>query len=507
MDTTRMKITQFRIACKPAVPYLAHSVYGLIPVERPGIKTMAVDRYRRLYYDPKYVESISTNTGVFTVLHEMLHVELGHCELAQKYLPPRPTPRQLYLWNMAADMVVNQLLAHWLPFAPPGVVNYRDYGFPAKQSVVQYYEMLLARDEQEKDEPEDEENDDDEEQDAGEDGGDDGEEERDEQGDSGAGESDDESGDDDSTAESGGEGDDDSEGDDHGESGADGDGDGDDAGAGSGDDGEEDREAGGGGGGDEDEAEGQADGARDGDGGSGADGFPRSYELPPDPAYADREYACEKELEAAILEQEASFPGTVPAELKDAVDLKLRPQADPFDVLKGLVAKAIAAPGGLIDFTLRRPSRRQFDPTGPRRYAIKKEMPDVVVLLDTSGSMQLRRESELKAKALGVIAKAVSKMRSVKVYCGDTDLHNRQIVQSIGKMRIEGGGGTDMGRLIERIEREDRPAAIIVVTDTETGWCEKKPRAKVVIAAVKDSTARYPVPSWAKFVDVSKGGR
>jgi len=495
MDTPRMKITQFRIACKPAVPYLMHSVYGLIPVERPGIKTMAVDRYRRLYYDPKYVEAISTDTGVFTVLHEVVHVELNHCELAQKYLPPKPTQRQLFLWNVAADMVVNQLLAHWLPFAPAGVVNYRDYGFPAKQSVVQYYEMLLARDQQQKDEEPEDEEDDDEDSDGS--GG--GEEERDEQGDRGAGESGDDQ-DDEGGGDGGGEEDEDeggSEGDDVGGAGEGSD-DGEGGAAGSEGDGGE---------GEDGDADAGGDGGSDpGTGGSGADGFARDWELPPDPAHADREYACEKELEAAIIEQEASCPGSVPQELKDAVDLKLRPQADPFDVLKGLVAKAIAAPGGLIDFTLRRPSRRQVDPTGPRRWAIKREMPDVVVLLDTSGSMQLRRESELKAKALGVIAKAVSKMRRVKVICGDTDLHNRQFVQAIGRMKIEGGGGTDMGHLIEKIEREDRPAAIIVVTDCETGWCEKKPRAKVVVAAVKQSYQRYPVPAWAKLVDVTKGG-
>ena len=94
MDATRAKVTQFRIACKPVVPYLMHSIYGLIPIPKPGCKTMQVDQYGRLYYDPAFVESISVETGVFTILHEVLHVILNHCETARKYLPPHPTQRQ-----------------------------------------------------------------------------------------------------------------------------------------------------------------------------------------------------------------------------------------------------------------------------------------------------------------------------------------------------------------------------------------------------------------------------
>jgi hypothetical protein len=41
------------------------------------------------------------------------------------------------------------------------------------------------------------------------------------------------------------------------------------------------------------------------------------------------------------------------------------------------------------------------------------------------------------------------------------------------------------------------------VTDLETAWCDK-PRAKVVIAGVKAPCDYYPVPAWAKFVDLTK---
>jgi predicted metal-dependent peptidase len=506
MDAMRKKLAQLRVACQKAVPYMAHQVYGLVAVERPGIGTMAVDKYGRLYYDPKFVGEITEECGVFALLHETLHVVLDHCGLAAKHLGPQPTARQLEAWNIAADIVINGILNHWMPHAPDGVMTAERFGFPPKLSAIQYYDLLMQEQEQgepdsssgeeEDDDTSSKESDDGEEEDGDSDGGRDRGSEPEAQGDRGGSEPDDAEGSEGGAADVRGgagerapdpgqdrEGDGDGEdrGDRHGEAGESGEGDGDHDG-------------------------GDEEGGDDAPGGSCADGQPRSYELPPDPAYADREYAAAQELEEAIAEQEAKAPGSVPGELKSAVEVRLRPQPDPFDSLRGAVARAVATPLGAPDYTLRRMSRRQGDPTGPRLRGIKKETPNCVVLLDTSGSMQLHGQSELKLRALAVIAKAVARLRSVKVICGDTDLHSRQVVNAVGRMKIEGGGGTDMGRLVEQIDKEDRPDAIIVVTDCETGWCPSKPRARVVVAAVKNSTGRYPVPSWARLVDLTKGG-
>jgi predicted metal-dependent peptidase len=244
----------------------------------------------------------------------------------------------------------------------------------------------------------------------------------------------------------------------------------------------------------------------EGAGGSGADGQPRSYELPPDSAYRDREYAMASELLDAIEEQEASAPGSVPGEIAAACGMKMRPTTvDPWEQLPKVLGRATSSPRGAPDFTLRRFSRRQ-QKDGPRLRGIVKKLPDCVVLLDTSGSMQLHRESELKVKALGVIAKGLKRLRSVTVRCGDCDLKNKQIVGALGHMKIEGGGGTDMGMLVEQIDKEDRPTCIVVITDLETGWCDRKPRATVVIVGVKKQSAMYPVPEWASYVDCSKEG-
>jgi predicted metal-dependent peptidase len=499
-DETRMKVAKFRTSCKAVVPYLTQTIYGLIPVRAPGCKTMAIDQYGRLYYDPAYVNSVTPETGRWTILHETLHVVLGHARIAKKYLGPNPTPALCEAWNWACDIVVNELLDAWGQDAPTGIITYQRLGFPPKLSAPEYFRMLLAQQQQDEDEQDEDTPD-------MEPGDDDSTSEEDDSDDQQQGD-----GDRDGDSESDEPGDEESE--DDAESGADSDS----------EDGKEDASSGGEADGDEEDGEADGEGGEGGDGeesgdqsgdggdaepvegagGSGADGQPRSYELPPDAGHADREYSMVSELEKAIEEQEARAPGSVPGELKAAVEFKLRPQPDPFDVLRAAVARAVATPLGSPDYTFRRLSRRQGDPNGPRLRGIKKEMPNVVVLLDTSGSMGWGYDHDLTTRALDCIAKGVRRLHSVRVICGDAALHNDQIVRSVGRMRVEGGGGTDMGRLVEQIDREERPDAILVVTDLETGWCDRKPRAKVVIAGVKAPCIYFPVPAWAKFIDLTK---
>ena len=46
------KLAEARILAARKMRYMTHQVMSLIPVERPGLGTMAVDDYGRLYYDP-----------------------------------------------------------------------------------------------------------------------------------------------------------------------------------------------------------------------------------------------------------------------------------------------------------------------------------------------------------------------------------------------------------------------------------------------------------------------
>jgi predicted metal-dependent peptidase len=519
MDATRLKVAKFRTAVKEVLPYLTGYVYGMIAIEQPQVGTMAVDEQGRLYYAPEFVARCSVKQGRFTICHEALHVALGHAKLARRILGDRPTPAMLKAWNYAADCVVNQILGSYLSEAPgedvlgagATIVTHTVLGLPPRLTITQYYDLLMQQQGQEQSPSQ-----------RGKGGGDDTEEDDDEDVEgSGEGEPDDRDGEpDEQGGGDGGEQDvphDPSEGD--GEGGEEDEGDDDGEGEGGARPGEGGAERDGGadrpsqdGGEDSSDAEGEgcdgdpADDGGDGSwsptGGSGADGVPRGYEQGRDQSWADREHALTSGLEDAIAEQESKSPGSVPGELKEAVGLRLRPQADPFDVLRVAVARAIASPLGSPEYTLKRFSRRQ-QPDMPRLRGMIKQTPNCVVILDTSGSMH----GERVTRAIDVIAKALRRLRSVRVVCYDAALHGRKTVTSMGSFQWEGGGGTDMGAAIEKVDREDRPDAIVLVTDLETPWCSVKPRARVVVAAVEaEPYWLEQVPGWAKLVDLTRGG-
>jgi predicted metal-dependent peptidase len=534
--TMRDKVTRFKIASREALPYMAHRVYGMPTHERPGIKTMAVDSSGRMYYDPAFVEKIDVPFGMFVVLHEALHVVLGHARMAARVLGPNPTPAMLRRWNEACDMVVNQILVRYLGHIPDwfNPVLHTTRGLPPRLTVIEYYQLLTDKDEQEQeqrrkqqaqqrqqqddededdsygdgydedtpdmepgDNPEEDDDDSDSEDDADADPDSDDDEpageghaeddcdglEEDSEGDGGGSDADPEPGSSDEDA--------DEEGDGEAESGGSPSEDGDGVSGGDSEEGGDSPDQGG------DEASEL--------GGSGADGQPRDYELPPESGDEEREYALDKELAKAIEEYERSHPGSVPGELKDSLDVRFNPQPDPWDVLRTAVCRAIASPVGAIDYTLRRFSRRQ-QADGPRLRGVVRHTPNAVVILDTSGSMRLQSPSVLRDRALAVIERGVRRLTAVTVVCGDTHVRSREVVRSVKGMGITGGGGTNMDAVVEKVDQEMRPDAIIVVTDCETDWPKQKTRARLVVAAVKGSYDQFPVPAWATLVDVTKGG-
>jgi predicted metal-dependent peptidase len=524
MDAMRAKVAQFRTAVKKILPYFTGEVYGMIAIEEKRVGTMAVDEQGRMYYAPEFVRRCSIEQGRFTVCHETLHVALGHARLARKILGDNPTQSMLKAWNYAADCVVNQILGAYLHEAPgedvlgPGatIVTHQTLGLPPRLTITQYYDLLMQQQQEQPQNPgqrgtgKDDDTEDDEDEDmegAGEGEPDDRDGEPDEQGGGDGGEQDVPH----DPSEGDGEGGEEDEGDDDGEGeggarpgegGAERDGGADRPSQ----DGVEDSSDAEGEGCDGDPADDGGDGSWSPTGGSGADGVPRGYEAERDPSWADREYSLAKQLEAAIEEAERSSPGSVPGELKAAVGLRLRPQPDPYDALRASVARAVASPVGAPDFTLKRFSRRQ-QPGMPRLRGVNKLTPNVVVLLDTSGSMGFRCPGYERAeRALDVIAKGIRKLKSVRVICWDTQKHSARMVQSMQGFEVQGGGGTDMGQAIETIDKELRPDAILMVTDLETGWCERKPRARVVIAATEAPSEYYPVPGWATVVDLTRGG-
>jgi hypothetical protein len=69
------KLAEARILAARKMPYMTHQVMSLIPVERRGLGTMAVDEYGRLYFDPAFLEERDLNHLAFVVPHASVLVK------------------------------------------------------------------------------------------------------------------------------------------------------------------------------------------------------------------------------------------------------------------------------------------------------------------------------------------------------------------------------------------------------------------------------------------------
>ena len=78
-----------------------------VPVK--GLGTMAVDRFLNLYYDPEYLEGRNQAEISSCLMHEMCHIFMGHHRRFHA-LVQDPTKISREKWNEACDITVNYLL-------------------------------------------------------------------------------------------------------------------------------------------------------------------------------------------------------------------------------------------------------------------------------------------------------------------------------------------------------------------------------------------------------------
>jgi predicted metal-dependent peptidase len=465
------------------VPYLASYIYSLREQETPGIGTAAVDEAGNLYWCPKFVAEIGKEQTAYLVAHEALHLVYDHHSRSREIIGEHPDEFTKYVCNVAGDLVIEQTLHMMRHLRPEGAVylgcEIASWGikldFPENKSMQEYYRLIL---EKLKGRPQPQPESTSQQQESS----------------NGSDDSPDGSGD--------GTGDDDGEGTDDNDDGQPGG-----QGKGEQDDGSQATPANGAGATASGKGEASPKPGAPGSGGSCADGQPRPYEIDDDGSWETwgNDMAAAKAEEAIAEYEKQHGIGSVPGGVKQALRCKLRPQPDPFDQLRSAVCSSVASPVGGRDFSRRRRSRKQppgdNDPLLHGRITVQ---PHAVVIVDTSGSMMHR---DTTARALAVIGQGIRKLSRVKVFCADTHVRSHASVATTKTFDWCGGGGTDMARAIEEVDRTDKPDSIILITDAETGWPDKKPHARVVVAYTGSVGSPYHqrIPSWCRTIALAGG--
>ncbi|MDP4127545.1 MAG: VWA-like domain-containing protein [Bacillota bacterium] len=97
--TLPLELQAARIRLVKERPYLASAAWALQPVQKPGLRSLAVDMYWRLYYDPSVLSLWSVEVIEGALYHEICHLLRNHSE-RMRYFNPR-------LSNIASDAEIN----------------------------------------------------------------------------------------------------------------------------------------------------------------------------------------------------------------------------------------------------------------------------------------------------------------------------------------------------------------------------------------------------------------
>ena len=233
--------------------------------------------------------------------------------------------------------------------------------------------------------------------------------------------------------------------------------------------------------------------------GSGADGIPRRDDGPPGlPAWQADLMRHQVAQDVVTHSKQA---GTVPGGLLRWAREVLGATVNWRAVLAAELRRAVAEVSGAVDYSYRRPSRRAAVAGNVVLPALRRPVPEVAVVCDTSGSMT----DDLLAAALAEVdglMRNLGMTRQVRVLACDTAVGPAQRVNSARQIQLVGGRGTNMGTGIAAAAAlRPRPAVTVVLTDGYTPWPTLAPKGTRVVVGLIGPGAPA-APPWARAVRV-----
>jgi len=167
--------------------------------------------------------------------------------------------------------------------------------------------------------------------------------------------------------------------------------------------------------------------------------------------------------------------------------------------------KGIADTSGRSDYTYRRPSRRAAAVRDVILPALRRPVPNVAVVCDTSGSMTDDLLARVLAEVDGILRAMGLRADGVPVLACDAAVHTVRRVRHAGQVELVGGGGTNMGAgIAAAVAGKPRPHVVVVLTDGYTPWPRTGPKGTKVIVGLlgPDAFRLPPTPGWARTIRI-----
>jgi predicted metal-dependent peptidase len=423
-----------RVKAIAAFPYLRRGLAALKLIPREGLGTMAVDAKCRVYYDPATVCEWGVALTAGVIVHELAHPMRLHFARAQAL---GVTPAQARAWNIGADAEINDGVlvgvcsTHGIKL-PEGAITPASLGLADGLLAEEYFAAVQA---EQPEQPEPPHNPSDE--------GDEGE-----------------------PSDEGGEG----------------------QGEGEPSDGE-------GKGKSKSPIQQALDNAPDC--GSGVDGIEREHDAPESGEGEGGECAEEGMTDAEVRALARAL----------ARDIEIHEQAQaqqgrgnaaggwgrwakqalsPAKVswqqkLRATVRAALRQGAGAADYRFSKPSRRSTVSGGVILPSLYAPLPEVAVVVDTSGSMGDADLTRAMSEVAGILR---ASGREATLYSVDSAASAPIKVRSIADVRLMGGGGTDMRVGIKAaFAAKSKPSTVIVITDGDTEWPSTRYWGKATVVA------------------------
>jgi predicted metal-dependent peptidase len=233
--------------------------------------------------------------------------------------------------------------------------------------------------------------------------------------------------------------------------------------------------------------------------GSGADGVPRPDDGPSARPAWQADLLRRQVAQDVIAHSKQA--GNVPGGLLRWAEEILNPKVNWRKVLAAEVRRAVAEVSGAVDYSYRRPSRRAAVAGNVVLPALRRPVPDVAVVCDTSGSMTEDLLAAALAEVEGLL-RALGMARQVRVLACDYAAGPAHRVSSARQVELVGGGGTNMGTgIAAAVALRPRPAITVVLTDGYTPWPTAAPKGTRVVIGLLGAGAP-DAPAWARAVRV-----
>ena len=179
----------------------------------------------------------------------------------------------------------------------------------------------------------------------------------------------------------------------------------------------------------------------------------------------------------------------------------LEPQVDWRRRLHAAVRGALADLAGNVDYSYRRPSRRQVP--GVVLPALRRPLPAVAIVVDTSGSMDDGR----LAAAWSEVVRCARHMqiRRDRLHLIAADVHATMLTGAPGRrVTMPGGGGTDLRVGIDlALAARPRADIVVVITDGLTAWPAAPSRARTIAVLLPhEEFPAPPPPAWIRTIEI-----